>query len=171
MGGWSELTTGNHGFVCCLNTRFTEGFLAGVEMPSQCHEHPVPGYPGACSSSDLARTEQGEQPRARWGGHMPCQSSHTIFSFTLMDLLSPVNQPAASLCVKAWKAEVTRVEKSPYGNVWGLLVPTAARASPLLPVSDSCVVQVSSTSGSVTSYLCYPATVSAPLTPEEQSLS
>lgn len=113
---------------------------------------------------------------------MPCQSSHIIFSFTQIHVLRQVNQPApvrvevcpspaASLCIRAWKAEVARVEKSPYGNVWGLLIPTAARAAPLLPVSDSCVVQVSSTSGSVTSYLCYPATVSAPLTPEEQSLS
>lgn len=84
--------------------------------------------------------------------------------------------PAPSLCVRAWKAEVTRVGKSPYGNVWGLLLPTAARAAPLLPVYDSCVLQVSSISASSCEQwlltfpmaTCLSSTVSASLTPEEQ---
>lgn len=74
VGGWSELTAGDHtvgNFACCLNTRFTEAFLAGLEMPwapsprlSRCMQFLFP--------SSLARTEQGEQPPARWGVHTPC---------------------------------------------------------------------------------------------------
>lgn len=117
VGGWSELTTRNHtvgSFVCCFNTHFTEAFLAGLGMPSQCREQPVPGYPGACSSCfPPAWLElNGEQPPASWGVYMPCQSSHIIFISTQMHVLSPGNQsapvrvdicfcPAASLSVRA----------------------------------------------------------------------
>lgn len=160
VGGWSELTTRNHtvgSFVCCFNTHFTEAFLAGLGMPSQCHEQPVPGYPCACSSCF---------PPA-WlelnGGTAPCQlgcihalsvQPHHLYFYT--DACAEPRESVSSSesrhlllprCFPECEGFVGRSNQSRKITLWKFLglPPTAARAA---PVSDCCVIQVSSTSGS-----------------------
>lgn len=125
VGGWSELTTGNRAggsfvcclntrFVCCLNTRSTEAFPVGLEMPSQCHEHPVPGYPGEGSSClPLAWLElsRGNSPCPMGCAHaLPVQLHHLYFCTDACaeprESVTPLRvevcpSPAAFLCVRA----------------------------------------------------------------------